>query len=333
MTRIHAVLLTGSVALVLAAGAGASAQSPEATHGPDRSGDTTAAPCLLFQRVTGAGGGLFLLARADATPRQVAADLPGVHKHPDWSPDGTQVVFVEDAEGSLWITGVEDGAVPSRLPTGSGYIDYPAWSPDGGRIAFTRYVLPSSDGAPSASSIEIIDLAAGEITVVVRMERPNLVDVPRWSPDGTRLLVGIDEMDDEGYETGAALGIVDIASGELERITEFPDFAYAGDWGWANDTIIYTTEITDAKRMVSPGDLTWDVHAISPDGTGDRSVTQVPAGTRLRHPAWTPDGTRILAADEAALIAVAVDPSSGTVTPIGGELVAHPHLQPGTPSC
>jgi hypothetical protein len=50
------------------------------------------APLVAFNRLTGAGGGLFV-ARPDGTDmQQLATDvLPGVHKRVDWSPDGQHI--------------------------------------------------------------------------------------------------------------------------------------------------------------------------------------------------------------------------------------------------
>jgi hypothetical protein len=60
----------------------------------------------------------------------------------------------------------------------------------------------------------IIDIAAEGVRDVVRIARPHLVDVPRWAPSGDSLVVGIDQMDDSGNETGAAIGIVPATGGD-----------------------------------------------------------------------------------------------------------------------
>ena len=89
----------------------ASAQTPTAlpAFAPDE-------PLVLTYRVTGAGGGLFVR-RPDGTgERQLATDvLPGVHKHPDWSPDGQQVVFIDEATERMWIAHL-DGSPTDSVP-------------------------------------------------------------------------------------------------------------------------------------------------------------------------------------------------------------------------
>ncbi|MGH3039402.1 MAG: TIR domain-containing protein, partial [Gaiellaceae bacterium] len=61
---------------------------------------------------------------------------------PDWSPDGTQIVFAsdrgnEDGDLDLWILDTEDGS-ERHLTRGPARDDAADWSPDGTQIAFGR---------------------------------------------------------------------------------------------------------------------------------------------------------------------------------------------------
>jgi Tol biopolymer transport system component len=63
---------------------------------------------------------------------------PAADVHPDWSPDGSQVVFTSTRDRSNWdiyVTNV-DGTNTRRLTTHSLMDTEPAWSPDGAQIAF-----------------------------------------------------------------------------------------------------------------------------------------------------------------------------------------------------
>jgi len=59
---------------------------------------------------------------------------------PNWSPDGTKIVFSSNRGGKydIWVMGA-DGSNPQRLTDSSGGNYTPLWSPDGSEIAFISY--------------------------------------------------------------------------------------------------------------------------------------------------------------------------------------------------
>jgi dipeptidyl aminopeptidase/acylaminoacyl peptidase len=70
----------------------------------------------------------------------------GADHSPSWSPDGKQLAFVSDRDGSsqIWII-PSDGGEAQRItdvPTGA---SGPLWSPDGSRLAFTSSVFPECE--------------------------------------------------------------------------------------------------------------------------------------------------------------------------------------------
>lgn len=273
-------------------------------------------PLLLYGHVTGAGGGIFVM-RPDGSGRtQLGTDvLPGVHKRGNWSPDGQDVVFVDETTERLWIAHL-DGRPTSPVATCTDRgCDFPVWSPDGTKIAYSR--VESKDGivGPASVGIEVIDLASGVVTQVVRLNRPTLADVPKWSPDGKQIVVQVDRMDDEAFETGAALAVVPAAGGEPTYLTKFDAFASSPDWSWANDEIVFSTDLMDAQRSLPTDQNTWNLWGVQPDGSGLRRITNLPDGGRLKGPIWTPDGNALFAYDLVASQGVKVDPRTGAVEP------------------
>lgn len=99
---------------------------------------------------------------------------------PAWSPDGTQIAFASNRDGSdfkLWVMNADGSNARPLTPTGA-YADVlPSWSPDGQLLAFQRRngdvyrvgLLPAAGGAPAF------------------FEFDGNAYAPAWSPDGQRI--------------------------------------------------------------------------------------------------------------------------------------------------
>jgi Tol biopolymer transport system component len=276
-------------------------------------------PRYAFNILTGAGGGV-LLTRLDGTDIvQLGTDVPGVHKRDDFSPDGQHIVFVDETTETMWIANL-DGSPTVQVPgCDHNGCDNPAFSPDGTHLAYSRVESAPDITGPAAVGIEVVDLATGEITQVVRLERPHLADVPRWSADGTQLVIGVDEMDDEANETGASIAIVpadgSAATEEPQYLTDFSLYAYTPDWSWVTGEIVMSNSIKEFSAGFDAATEACDVWVIGPDGSGLRQVTHVAAGEQIKGAKWTPDGTEILAFST-NVGAVRIDPATGAMTPV-----------------
>ena len=224
-------------------------------------------------------------------------------------------MFVDETTERLWIAHL-DGRPSERLAVCErGGCDYPSWSPDGRKIAYSR--VESADGVigPESVGIEVLDRATGSVSQVIRLHRPLLADVPRWSPDGTQLVIQVERMDDEAFETGAALAIVPVAGGEPRYVTDFDAFASSPDWGWASEELAFSTELVEAQGPRAVVDDTWDLWRVRPDGTGLRRISHQPPGGRLKGPRWIAGGTQLTAYDLIAGGGILVDATSGDVRP------------------
>lgn len=313
MSRVRTGASAGIIALTLisAAFVGATGSSP--SPGLSTTGLPVFAPnepLVLTGRLTTDGGGI-IVKRPDGTGGwQLGTDvLPGVHKRGSWSPDGQHVLFVDEVTGWTWIAHL-DGSPTSRVPgCDTPMCDHSAWSPDGTRVAFSRAEI--KDGwphpFPSAVGVEVVDLATGDVSSVIRLEHPLYADAPRWSPDGSRLVIGIDQLDDAGNEIGSAIAIVPVAGGEPEYLTSFESFAYNPDWGWVTDEIVFDDDFAPAE--------TADIFLIRPDGSGLRQLTKATDGQWIRGARWTPDGTGITAYDAALPGGILIDPATGDSEP------------------
>jgi Tol biopolymer transport system component len=271
------------------------------------------------------GKGLTYLMRPDgADAHQTMVEAAGEVKHPDWSPDGQRLAV--NINDDIWVAQA-DGSDAQMVYSG-GCCDFPAWSPDGTKLAFTSYSGEGLGSKPLTSEIRVLDVATKQATTVIAMKRPLLVDVPRWSPDGKELVVGVHQMDDEGFETGAAIAVVPATGGKLRYLTKFDAFAFYPDWSWAMNTIAFDNETIVDQKAPGPTDDTSNLHVIQPDGTGFRQITDVAKGTRVIQPTWAPDGKSIVADFADVWLGVRVDPTTGEVDQFAGCCVSHPRLRP-----
>jgi WD40 repeat protein len=102
-----------------------------------------------------------------------------------WSPDGTQLLFVDDSSPSqgtaaMWIVSSQGGAPRRLLPNDRAPEMDPTWSPDGQKIVFAT----DQWGNPK-STVSVLDLASNKVTPL-----PGSLGMtaPRWSPDGRRIV-------------------------------------------------------------------------------------------------------------------------------------------------
>jgi LysM repeat protein len=104
---------------------------------------------------------------------QSAVEIMG--EHPDWSPDGNQIVYRSGREGKqgIWISDRFDSVV-NRI-TDDGSDAFPRWSPDGRQIAFQR----EADG-----NVDIYVMNPDGGTVHRLTHAPGPDALPAWTPDG-----------------------------------------------------------------------------------------------------------------------------------------------------
>jgi TolB protein len=101
---------------------------------------------------------------------------------PTWSPDGKQIAFVSDREGSpqIWVMS-SDGSNQRRVTYQGRYNQSPRWSPNGDLIVFSsrdeKYVFDLFTIDPNDPS---------KITRLTQNQGNNIE--PSWSPDGRHIV-------------------------------------------------------------------------------------------------------------------------------------------------
>lgn len=208
-------------------------------------------------------------ANQDGSNRVQLTDPPISAHDPRWSPDGSQIAFMDVSNSAsvlstiIYIVPAVGGSAQKLFPGDEGATDDPTWSPDGRSIAFGW--APNRAGVSGPSEIHILDLASRQVTIV---PGSSATYSPRWSPDGRYIaalsrnanVLKVFDMETQRWSVlveepaGGMLeypwwskdgrsiyflsrripGVyrIPVAGGKEELIADLKDWAITGWWGW-----------------------------------------------------------------------------------------------------
>jgi hypothetical protein len=210
------------------------------------------------------------------TPVQVTTLPAGTqHRHPNWSPDHTRIVYAAGApfsgEYALWIVDLRTGSQTEFAPAAPKQ-DRPTWSPDGTEIAY------GSNG-----DLYMKEVAAPHTLVQLTNTAGVVEERPVWSPDGKTLYYNRGPVEDRDIymkspitPAGAEIGLL-TGTGKTED-----------DWQPAVSP--------DGKRLCflrGQQDNTADIYTANVNGTGAAKFSAT-GGIGDLNCVWSPDGTRIM---------------------------------------
>jgi serine/threonine protein kinase/Tol biopolymer transport system component len=131
--------------------------------------------------------GMLWVGNLDGSDRHELTFAPMQARLPQWSPDGSEIVFSARVNGSHWHIYLvsPQGGNPRPITAGDSDDLNASWSSDGISIAIGG--PPLIDQQAKANNIRILNLATGQMSEV-----PGSVGLffPCWSPDGRYLLAG-----------------------------------------------------------------------------------------------------------------------------------------------
>jgi Tol biopolymer transport system component/DNA-binding winged helix-turn-helix (wHTH) protein len=126
--------------------------------------------------------GVLWRAKRDGSDRTQLTEPPIYPANPHWSPDGKEILFMDEAQTvAVGYIVPSEGGGPQRLLPGNNEAQAdPTWSPDGRRIVFA-----TGDGRDKKpENLSILDRVSHAVTPI-----PGSAGVwsPRWSPDGRHI--------------------------------------------------------------------------------------------------------------------------------------------------
>ena len=197
---------------------------------------------------------------------------PKVFYAPEWTPDGSQIVFGHDS-GIYTVN--RDGSALNRIH-GSDSEDYhfraPRISPDGSRIAYSRYLENRRHWITMTSALD----GSGERTLTKSVSDSQFGTRSRsqfghaWSPDSSRV----------AFFNNSYLYTIGADGSDLRRLAERDFSVFHSHPVWS----------PDGSRIAFAG---WDLHMVETDGSGATKLVKEEEGTRIGFPTWSPDGSRI----------------------------------------
>jgi TolB protein len=227
----------------------------------------------------------------------------GVHDDlPDWSPDGSNILFDRIFQPSSDLPTVADeimrvnadgtGLRQIGACTGECVVnDDPQYSPDGNRIVYSRLMRVKPKGS-LVLGVWVMDANGSNPHQITQVSSPASSEdhEPAWSPDGKNIVfTRINDTAEPANQQ--AVFIVASSGGKPRRITSWKLNAGGPNWGPDGSKILIQS------YRDCPCSETSQVYTVAPDGSG---LTQLADAGKNIEPNWSPDGMKIIYAHEPA---------------------------------
>ena len=319
--------------------------TPSAPSSADNSGDVSADPIspalpgrVAFRRyldATKTTGALFTSNTDGGQEHRVLSPPANTEdSEPDWSPDGSRLLFTRRsdvdtdheaharwtvASGAGQATALTPG-VPSHGDIVPGFDESGSYSPDGTRIAYVH-----SEGKATQqlqkSNIFIMDARGKDVRQVTRFRdyAGDAGDV-QWSPDGKQLVFALSNAAKPAG--GRALFVIGADGTRQRRLTPWT-LGANGTPDWSRTGLIVFRAVQDEESGIG------NFFTIHPDGTGLTQVTHFTAAVISHKVGFSPDGRWIVFGErtEGAANDLFVSKIDGTAI----QPVTHTALEEGAP--
>ncbi|MFN8371638.1 MAG: Ig-like domain-containing protein [Anaerolineae bacterium] len=142
------------------------------------------------------------LSTTPASTRPLFTDTQMLGYSPVWSGDGTRLAVFDTNSSGILVYSFADSSVV-LIPSRTGSVG--TLSPDGTRLVFPEMLL---DGNMTRSTLKIADLVSNDFTDLTSPDEPIDDVMPIWNPDGYRLAIGRQYLDNR-FTRGSQMYLYD----------------------------------------------------------------------------------------------------------------------------
>jgi Tol biopolymer transport system component len=227
---------------------------------------------------------------SDGSQKRALTQGPAIHGWPQWSPDGTKLVYWaydESSEQYSILTSAADGSDVTVIAASSGILDRPAWSPDGTAIAWGAQTDGNWD-------IWVADSAGSQsyrLTYDAQMESN-----PLWRPDGAYIAYKVAPNKAYNLTVENFLNVQDGFESPTVRTWDGIKSIQMNDWSPDGNKITYTAEIVtnaSGEDRVSYLAVVEDVSFSGSRTSGTPVILSAHNTLGDRGPTFSPDGSQV----------------------------------------
>jgi Tol biopolymer transport system component len=225
---------------------------------------------------------------ADGSNQARLTNDPSFDLGPQWSPDGTKIVFESGRTGNGDIYSMKaDGTAIAQLTTSSMEDLDPSWSPDGTKIVYSGWIY---DDVSNSDFNELLTMNP-DGTGQAKLPSDGSFNKyqPDWSPDGTKVTYQHYDCGDDDCRTHSNAQDVATVRRDGTGQTDIDYPATAPAWSPDGSRIAVAQE---GCAVIGPFSYLAcapkDIDTIAPDGTGRANLTNYGSGESASEPAWQP---------------------------------------------
>jgi TolB protein len=273
---------------------------------------------IVFESRPPGNGDIFTVNPDGSGLSQLTND-PDSETQPAWSPDGRYIAYVrtssQTGQSTLYRMNA-DGSGASAVFQGYG-IGEPAWSPDAQKIAFVFDADVWTVGADGVDRRQVTNTS-------------NVFELdPAWSPDGSKIAYSRDDL---GTTHDNIHLIGPDGSGDTTLTSGLAD-EMSPNWSPDGQQVAFREANSDLYGLPPHND---GIYTIAADGSGLAKLSLLTRDDR--HPAWSPDGSKIVVDTFASSTFTSdietMNPRGGVHATVfrSGGLDEDPDWQPSTPT-